>query len=92
VLAGVLSERDVYAAAANHGVPVAWNMRAGEVMHTELQTVAPSDPIGVAAKRMASSKVGCLPVLADGELVGIVTTIDVLRERSVERRGTRETS
>jgi len=43
-------------------------------------TATPESPIRTAADVMASEKIGCLPVVKGGKcLVGIVTTIDVLR-------------
>ena len=81
-LAGVLSERDVLGAAANHGVSKAWNMTVAEVMSTRVVTTTPSASIASAARILVNSKLGCLPVLSEGELVGIVTTSDLLRDQA----------
>lgn len=40
---------------------------------------APSDPVDVVARRMLDECLGCMTVVADGELQGIVTTTDALR-------------
>lgn len=79
-LAGVLSERDVLGCAANHGCAKAWNLTAGEVMSSRLFTTSPAESLATAARMLVEAKVGCLPVLSDGELVGIVTTTDLLKE------------
>lgn len=81
-LAGLISERDVLGAAANHGVKKAWTMTAGQVMSTRLFTTTPKDTLASAARLLVEWKVGCLPVLSDGELVGIVTTTDLLRDQA----------
>jgi len=81
-LVGLLSERDVLGAAANHGVKTAWTMTAGQVMSTRLFTTTPKESLSAAARLLVEWKVGCLPVLSDGELVGIVTTTDLLRDQA----------
>jgi CBS domain-containing protein len=42
-------------------------------------TVTPDTPISDAARLMAEKKIGCVPVLRDETLVGLVTTTDILR-------------
>jgi len=49
------------------------------VMSTPPITVTPEATIEQAAAIMASKRIGCLPVLADDELVGMVTETDILR-------------
>jgi CBS domain-containing protein len=41
-------------------------------------TVAPTTPLREAAAILQGSKLGCLPVVEDGRLVGIVTRADLL--------------
>lgn len=50
-----------------------------KVMRTEIQTIGPDAPIQEAAKLMRSKKIGCLPVLTEGKLVGIISEHDLLR-------------
>ena len=40
--------------------------------------MAPGDSVADAAGLMITHKVSCIPLLEDGKLVGIVTTIDLL--------------
>lgn len=47
-------------------------------MSREVLTARPDEPIEVAANRMREKGIGCLPVVEDGSLVGILTTSDVM--------------
>jgi len=49
-----------------------------DVMAREAVTADPGDPIEQAANTMRERKIGCLPVLEGDELLGIVTTSDVM--------------
>jgi len=48
-------------------------------MTKEPVTVLPNQPVYEAAQLLYSRRFGCLPVVENGELVGIVTTSDMLR-------------
>ena len=48
-------------------------LRVKEVRSTDLHTVAPAAPLAEAAAAMVEHKIGCLPVIEDGKLVGILT-------------------
>ena len=56
------------------------NVAVSEVMSSPVITAAPGDEIGTVAQTMIADKVGALPVLEDGRVVGIVTETDVLRQ------------
>ena len=47
-------------------------------MAREVVTADPGDPIEEAANTMREQKIGCLPVLEGEELVGIITSSDVM--------------
>jgi len=51
-----------------------------QVMHAPVVTVAPDEPMEEAARRMVTHKIGSLPVVADGRLVGIITETDIFRQ------------
>jgi CBS domain-containing protein len=75
-LIGVLSERDLLRLA---------DPRAGAKV-TDLMTgppvvIDPNATLEDACARMAALKIDCLPVVADDDLIGIITTSDVLAER-----------
>jgi CBS domain-containing protein len=50
-----------------------------QIMTHQVVTVTPDTPIEVACKLMLKHKIGGLPVVADGRLVGILTESDVFR-------------
>jgi CBS domain-containing membrane protein len=86
-LAGLLSERDLLGAAAmrifglKHKSKTALlkSVLIKDVMKKNVITVVPETPIKEAAYIMADRKIGCLPVMSNGSLVGLVTTTDILR-------------
>lgn len=53
--------------------------RVGEVMVKEIITTSPVTPIEEAAKQLYENRIGCLPVMDDDRLVGILTETDLLR-------------
>lgn len=57
-------------------------MKVRDLMTTDPLTVAPSTLLKEAARTMVRNKVSGLPVLQDGELVGIVTEGDFLRQEA----------
>jgi acetoin utilization protein AcuB len=81
-LAGIVSDRDLRSAAPALGDPgrasVLEKIRISEVMTREVVTARPDDPIEEAANRMREKRIGCLPVVEDGTLVGILTSSDVM--------------
>jgi acetoin utilization protein AcuB len=73
-LAGIVSDRDLRSAGAN-GRPTA----VGEIMTPDPITVGPDTRVEEAARLMLDRRLGGLPVVDDGELIGIVTSDDLLR-------------
>ena len=53
--------------------------RVNAAMRTALITVTPYNTVEDAARLMLKHKIGGLPIIAEGKLVGIVTTSDLLR-------------
>lgn len=51
---------------------------AGKVMICDVMSVTEDVPVEEAARIMVDNKIGCLPVLREGALVGIITDIDLL--------------
>ena len=60
-----------------------------EIMIPNPITISPNATIKQAMELMRESKIGCLPVVSNGNLVGIVTEMDFLRisSRLLERLG-----
>jgi acetoin utilization protein AcuB len=78
-LTGVVTDRDLRlatSALAPHPFPP--GSRVAEVMSSNPLTADPGDPVEDAARRMRERKIGCLPVLRDGRVVGIITGLDLL--------------
>jgi acetoin utilization protein AcuB len=66
-------------------------LRVGEVMTSPPVTVSEEAPLEEAARMMVEKKIGCLPVMRDGELVGLITETDIF-ETFVEILGGGEAS
>jgi acetoin utilization protein AcuB len=78
-LVGVVTDRDLrLATSALTPTPFPPGSRVCEVMTVDPLTADASDPIEDAARAMRERKIGCLPVLDDGRLIGIVTGLDLL--------------
>ncbi|MEL6907209.1 MAG: CBS domain-containing protein [Planctomycetota bacterium] len=85
-LVGIISERDLVRA-----LPALVESFSGEegkrsleapvrsVMTRGARTCAPSDPVDVVAREMLEDRLGCMAVVSNDEVVGIVTTVDLLR-------------
>ena len=86
-LVGLLSERDLIGAAANQIFGLKQKSKSAllktvlikDIMKKKVVTVTPDTPIKDAAHLMATKKIGCVPVVTDGALVGLLTTTDILR-------------
>jgi acetoin utilization protein AcuB len=92
-LVGIVSDRDLRSAAPALGDPgrteALGKLRVSEVMTRDVLSVRPEDPIEEAANAMRERKIGCLPVVEDGALVGILTSSDVM-EALVQLMGAHE--
>ena len=62
--------------------------RVSDVMETDVITTWPDAPITEVAGLMETRKIGCVPVLDEGKVVGIVTEADFVKtvRRLLERR------
>jgi CBS domain-containing protein len=83
-LVGLLSERDLMGAAVfglkqKSKSSLLKSFLIKDVMKKKVITVMPDTPIKEAAHLMADKKIGCVPVVTDGRVVGLVTTTDILR-------------
>lgn len=55
------------------------NIVVSDIMEENVTTVMPATPIGEAIQIMKSNEIGCLPVIQDEQIVGIVTIEDLIR-------------
>ena len=76
-LAGIFTERDVLRLAGEG--PDFAEVRVGDVMTTQLVTLAPDDDILDAARLMGERKIRHLPVLEGENLLGVVGIREVVR-------------
>ena len=86
-LVGVVSQRDLFHNAVlkaigygSHGMDKLLELlRVKEAMVTDVTTVPPDMPLRDAARIMIEDRIGCLPVVEDDKLVGILTETDMAR-------------
>jgi CBS domain-containing protein len=85
-LVGVVSQRDLLRASLSNvmGLPqheqsrFLEGVRISEVMTAPPISVGPDLSVEAAAGVMAERKIGCLPIVSEGKLLGIVTETDIL--------------
>jgi CBS domain-containing protein len=80
LLAGILSERDIVRTVAQHGM-AALSMSVAQVMTRNVATCGEEDTIASLMERMTAGKFRHLPVVVKGELKGIVSIGDVVKQR-----------
>jgi CBS domain-containing membrane protein len=84
---GILSQRDLFrgalARALGYGQHAQQKMLGmllvKDVMTVDPVTIGPDAPVAEAARLMLERKLGCLPVIEDGKLAGILTESDFVR-------------
>ena len=85
-LIGIVSQRDLFHSALVRALGfgtagrerVLESLLVKEVMTDEVETPPPQTSVSEAARVMAKRKIGCLPVVEDGRLVGILTEGDIV--------------
>ena len=86
-LLGIVTDRDIRLNLPSQATSLSvWEINhlltkltVGQVMTQSLITVGPDRPARDGARLMLNHKIGALPVLDDGHLVGIVTETDIVR-------------
>lgn len=87
VFSGLITHRDILSATISKlagldpetqkeidsGIPI------HEIMRTDITSVSPDTPLKEAAQLLLNHKYGCLPVVKNNELTGIITEADFLR-------------
>ncbi|MHC5018994.1 MAG: CBS domain-containing protein [Planctomycetota bacterium] len=74
-IVGVVSDRDL---GGKRGGAQRRDKAVAEVMTGNIVTARPNATVKEAAKQMRGKGIGCLPIVDQGTLVGIVTTADLL--------------
>ena len=85
-LVGVVSQRDLFHASLSNVIGIGREeqelflegVKIGDVMSSPPVSISPDAPVRAAAALMADRKIGCLPVVEHGKIVGIVTETDLL--------------
>ncbi len=86
-LAGIVTLTDLYRvspspanALSNHELLYLLDkVQLKDFMTKKLEVIDPEKTVKDAAKLMLENKISCLPVISDGQLVGVLTETDVLR-------------
>jgi CBS domain-containing membrane protein len=96
-LLGLVTHRDLLRRAMGGGEhlpdsirgPYLRSLPVAETMIGDVITTGPDVPIKIAARVMMDHKFGCLPVVEDGRLVGILTEVDFVHyvARDTDRTG-----
>ena len=80
-LVGIVSDRDLRDVSPGQGDREAATLQwvgLDAMMVRDLATIHPLDTVERAAREIHDRRIGCLPVVADGELVGIITSSDMM--------------
>jgi acetoin utilization protein AcuB len=78
-LVGMLSERDALGLRARlEGDESWWAVPVRRAMSTPVQFAHPDDSLTEVAGRLAAGKLGAMPIVDHGRIIGIATTTDVL--------------
>ena len=85
-LIGVISERDIVYAVAEHGV-ACLERKVADLMTADVITCTPDTGIVEVMNQMTRRRIRHLPVIEDGRLAGLVSIGDVVKQRiaSAER-------
>lgn len=81
---GVISERDILGGESRRG-GAGPETRVREVMSSPAQVIDADADEDEAAERLMAAEIGCLPVVRQGNLIGMVTVSDLLAQRSAIR-------
>lgn len=82
-LCGIISERDLARGLADHGARLL-DMRVRDLMTEEVVTCAPGDSLEHLMQTMTEGRFRHLPVVKDGQMVGIISIGDVVKYRLQE--------
>ena len=88
-LVGIVSERDVVRKLHEHGADML-DRPVSEIMTARVITCAPSDSVDSLSGLMTTNRVRHVPVVEDGQLVGIVSIGDVVKTRMEELQAQHE--
>ena len=82
-LCGIISERDLARGLADHGAKLL-DMRVRQLMTADVVTCSPEDGLEKLMQSMTEGRFRHLPVVKDGQMVGIISIGDVVKHRLQE--------
>jgi CBS domain-containing protein len=77
-MVGIITERDILKACAQHGAALA-QLNVGDVMTRNVAIGSPSDSVEDTMGLMTERRIRHLPVIEDGQLLGLVSIGDVVK-------------
>lgn len=77
-LVGILTERDILQSIVEQGIDSSV-VKVKDIMSSPVITIYPDTSIEDAAQLMANKQIKKLPVMDEGKLVGIVTSMDLMK-------------
>jgi CBS domain-containing protein len=80
---GIVSERDIVRALGRHGTGLL-SLPVTEIMTHDVHTCTPDESVARAMARMTAGRYRHLPVLQGGQLVGLVSIGDLVKNRVSE--------
>ena len=81
---GIFSERDLVNRLAENGAR-AYDSQVGELMSSPVVSGAPTDTVDQTLSLMTRRRIRHLPILVDGDLVGLVSLGDLVKHRMEEK-------
>jgi acetoin utilization protein AcuB len=86
-LVGIVADKDLSSASPSAATTLSvhemhyllFKLKVKEVMTRRVVTVGDDCPIEEAARIMVDHRIGCLPIVREGRLVGIITETDIFR-------------
>ncbi|RDD60562.1 CBS domain-containing protein [Ferruginivarius sediminum] len=88
-IAGILSERDVVHALAEHGPNLA-KLKVADLMTKDVTTCTPSNDVNHVMREMTQGRFRHVPVIENGKLAGLVSIGDAVKARIEELEHERE--
>ena len=85
IIMGIITERDILRTIEVDKVPLE-RLTVADVMSTELVTASPRDPVDRVMFLMTDNRVRHLPVVAEGQLHGMISIGDVIKAQLDEMK------
>lgn len=90
-LVGLVTHRDLLEAAISSLAPLdadevdelQLKVPVARIMREQVWTIGPDDPADAAARLMLDNRIGCLPVVSERQLVGIITEADLVEAAAI---------